>query len=995
MMKRDNKTYRNWLCLLWLAVFTSCMDETFTASDVEGTFISIRGMAPHTGSVHSGTPEDYIIHTLRVLAFDKTTGDKVTNLFYNAHSGDIIRHPIDAGSYDFVFLANEPAYQPVRTLLDAITHYGDLNHIAYPADFFSSEQIIPMMQEIKNVTVLSGGQGATLEDNTTVSILQLALERIGVRVDVILRAEDDLDQAFKGIMFSNLPNLVPLTATYDGPAIERSVIRTFTVVDDGSYFTQGTPTAEWDWEKKVNRIILPANDPLSVTNESEAVNFTIDMGDNYNPSCKLKIASNPVNYSLPKNTKLDLTGYIKEPLMVNIEASEWENVDEDWNISGIKVLNVSDLEVSITDFNGARISFTSNMPVVKVMPQLYVGAGGLAAETEKVFNDLVLLNGDVKDSGTTITYTTSRFSYIYDKASQTGTGYMDVLLDEQNIMGTQETYRIFLSAEDEDGGSLQREIKVHASQHGKRFEFNPYGTGYIGAFFRNDEQGERIITGQQKRRDGTNERPQDLGTLGLWKAEVEEGNFIVLSSTPSFDPNVGTDNPGVAEHYKVLPNKYKGENGTYVEGRGRIYFRMGVTGKNTGTTPRYAKVKIQWYGGRYGTGDDELWYNTEYMYIRQGEADDYIMRPGTVDAISKGPSQGKARDYARKISPFNLTAPAYLNGGNEPYAKVDVKQGRFVKYPTQAGAFFQWGLPKDADQDYFRLAYHPTAYTVNHWIKDIQFFNSTSELFLPVWGTAPIPAEDIYDYGYKEIFETCPDGYHRPSDGYIDRIAYNGPYPNNIDQDGDHVIVKANTNKDVIKTVLTDYSVEIAFSELRQSLFKNPLSGDAGLNENIGGYDGSPEVGGIKVDRYQNFWQSRTDVDEAQEHITFLIGFYADGFFDRRPIKMGSADGSYPYCVSSGNAQAAYLGILVYNEANNASVFFPSAGRRQNKDSSLEFAGQTGYYHTASIAASSAEDPHAVWSMSLGKWPNPGLMYQLPTFGQSIRCVRDEVISRK
>lgn len=63
--------------------------------------------------------------------------------------------------------------------------------------------------------------------------------------------------------------------------------------------------------EKVNRIILPANDPLSVTNESEAVNFTIDMGDNYNPSCKLKIASNPVNYSLPKNTKLDLTDILR------------------------------------------------------------------------------------------------------------------------------------------------------------------------------------------------------------------------------------------------------------------------------------------------------------------------------------------------------------------------------------------------------------------------------------------------------------------------------------------------------------------------------------------------------------------------------------------------------------------------------------------------------------------------------------------------------------
>ena len=167
------------------------------------------------------------------------------------------------------------------------------------------------------------------------------------------------------------------------------------------------------------------------------------------------------------------------------------------------------------------------------------------------------------------------------------------------------------------------------------------------------------------------------------------------------------------------------------------------------------------------------------------------------------------------------------------------------------------------------------------------------------------------------------------------------------------------------------------------------MSGDAGLNSNIGGYDGSAEAGGIKVDRYQNFWKNRDDTDEAQEHIKFSIGFYADGFFDRRPIKMGAGDGNYPYCVSSDNAQAAYLGILVYNESNKASVFFPSSGRRRNKDSGLEYAGQTGYYYTASIAASSAEDPHAVWSMSLGKWPNPGLMYQLPTFGQSIRCVKD------
>lgn len=92
-----------------------------------------------------------------------------------------------------------------------------------------------------------------------------------------------------------------------------------------------------------------------------------------------------------------------------------------------------------------------------------------------------------------------------------------------------------------------------------------------------------------------------------------------------------------------------------------------------------------------------------------------------------------------------------------------------------------------------------------------------------------------------------------------------------MDQNGDHVIV--DTDKNVIKANLVDYSDDIAFSELRQSLFINPLSGDAGLNSNIGGYDGSAGVGGIKVDRYQNFWKDRNSTSEAQEHMKFSIGF--------------------------------------------------------------------------------------------------------------------------
>ncbi|MEB3374207.1 hypothetical protein SFC43_16120 [Bacteroides sp. CR5/BHMF/2] len=48
-----------------------------------------------------------------------------------------------------------------------------------------------------------------------------------------------------------------------------------------------------------------------------------------------------------------------------------------------------------------------------------------------------------KDNGATITYATSRFLYTYDKASQTGTGYMDVLLDEQNVKGARKLIGLF------------------------------------------------------------------------------------------------------------------------------------------------------------------------------------------------------------------------------------------------------------------------------------------------------------------------------------------------------------------------------------------------------------------------------------------------------------------------------------------------------------------------------------------------------------------------
>ena len=67
MMKSGNKIYRNWLYALLLIVFSSCIDETFTETPVEGTFLTVRGITP-LGATHEGTPEDRVVRTLRILA---------------------------------------------------------------------------------------------------------------------------------------------------------------------------------------------------------------------------------------------------------------------------------------------------------------------------------------------------------------------------------------------------------------------------------------------------------------------------------------------------------------------------------------------------------------------------------------------------------------------------------------------------------------------------------------------------------------------------------------------------------------------------------------------------------------------------------------------------------------------------------------------------------------------------------------------------------------
>jgi len=928
--------------VLFSMAVSSCVDETFADNIAAGTYISFRGTVIPNGT-HYGSSEDYTIETIRILAFDPSTGDCVTNMRYDVSNGDVIQHPIKLGKYDFVFLANEPITTNVAARLTGISNYSNLDDIAYPASTFASDHIIPMIQIMKEITILADGK-AQLSDGTPTTVIQLSLDRLAVRVDVVLEAEDDLEDAFTGVILTKIPDAVPLTANYSG-TIGHTVMRTLTKADDGSYFSNTTPSAGNSWAKKISRIIIPANELKTEAEEDidNAVVFTVNMGTGkYSPHCELKIASSPDNYSLPINTKLDLHGVIKEPLQVNIEASEWRKIPADWEIAGTRILNVSDMEVDITDFNGARISFWSNMPVVRVLNTVQ-DENGNDIDTNTIFNGL-----SSQDYNPNVD---ARIWY----NEPAGYGYMDVVLDSPdpyNYIGDRSYTLTLRACEDVLGtNSIERKIKVNVKQKGLRYAFDKnapdengsWSNPYVGAFWKDDETGERVISGIR------------WSYWWDWVATVPDKykDFIVLSSTPSFDPNIGTDHPGDPEKYPVTPNRFKFEEGDRVEGKGRIYFRIGLKSKNTTGKPRYGVVNLSYVNKITVNGVEEVITETTQLYIRQGEDPDYVIRSGATGT-----------DYGSMFSAYNLTVKNFKNNPNTSEQKYQINYSNldnevdFVDYPTQAGALFQWGLPR-AYASEGNNAFHPTNknFSAPDW--ELTSWPRRNMIADELWGTV---GENI---GSGTYYEICPDGYYRPADGPINQTAINS----------------------------YSYASQINQSDWRMSIFQTPMTGD--------GY-------GSGTTSTNPFIPSQvTEIYNPVPLEGIIYGFYADGFFDRRPIQeremldgmqRASATGQTKKYkgVALDNTEAAFKGTLVFNPDTKASVFFPSAGRRWLEDGSLEYAGETGFYWSSSVApgwtnivnGQEKGSPYGnIWTMQLCYiTPSPISMSNL--FGSSIRCIK-------
>jgi hypothetical protein len=397
---------------------------------------------------------------------------------------------------------------------------------------------------------------------------------------------------------------------------------------------------------------------------------------------------------------------------------------------------------------------------------------------------------------------------------------------------------------------------------------------YVGAFWRANQTGERVIT-------------IDMGTnTGGWSAAVAwtDGRWkagdIVLEAGKSLDPNFNTENPGDAENYQ-LTGRATAVGGTIAAGD-PIIFRIGLksTYTPTATCPaRYAVITLSYDN------------NTKHrnLYLRQGENADYLLMPG--EAATGSP--------ARKFSPYNLTVSS-LTDANE-FARTTVRGATFVEYPTQAGTFFQWASAAGNEC----VAFHPV------------MPEKTSPT---VW---PDAVTGSFWNVLSATHKVSPAGYRRPEDG---------------------------------STSAETVSPDMRNSELRGSLWTN-----IGAGHHVQNSDNS------------------------------IYGYYADGFFDRRPhnsVAFGAKDGAANSAVAWTGKDVAYAGRLFFNPKTssshyNASLFFPFAGYRNNASGNLEQAGSGGYYWTSSSAY-----PDMSWSMQL--FPgNAEIYYTGKRYGFNIRPVAE------
>lgn len=255
------------------------------------------------------------------------------------------------------------------------------------------------------------------------------------------------------------------------------------------------------------------------------------------------------------------------------------------------------------------------------------------------------------------------------------------------------------------------------------------------------------------------------------------------------------------------------------------------------------------------------------IYFRVGMASKYTptaKAPARYATITVKYNGGTAKIYVRQ----GEEADFVMRNGDAPKGTSDIS----ALHRTLARKFSPYNLT-DAQGRPGRVGdFSGTKYVFTEYPTQAGYYFQWGKTY--AWypdGLSPVNWDRTNNSGLwdaeKDKCETCPPGYHRPDDGLTSAYV---------------TLPKARD------------------SEIRQSLYLNPR-------------DATPGSGEYRV------W-GHEDSDNS------IWGYYADGFFDRRPTS-SSIDNEKATVVGKG-AQVAYIGRLFYNPYTNASLFFPASGVR-------------------------------------------------------------------
>ena len=698
-----------------------------------------------------GNADDSHIETFRVLIYDHATGELVSlgtrpqNYLFTAPSEtetvdeevrSYYRIDIDTGIYDFVFIANENTLESTlggnHSTGAAIEDIFSLQALLLSRDAdgtltesngdIHGELNIPMVRVIENVQVVGSDTVKLLDEAGTPevsSIWDVVMVRAAIRLSFHIKMDKaqyeawlkyhtgqgtDLSIAIEGIQQGGrlMPginnhatgNTAPVIEIPVGPKLQNKP--GVLTVHDGT-------GEDGSADIFVDRLIYPEllfSDP----EEDNGRALKVSMGFDGRNSIELKTLrlyrpavedGDEEEYTMPRNTWLFVDAEVTD--------SGFDVITRvlPWNNAGL-----GDLEIR-------QWNFTVDRSLV-----VFPAEGG--SENIEVFTDHPEgWQADMTETSEIEALAGLGISFAPAAPMGETDATTPFTLVAEEYTGGLESVQFTLKS-----GNLRKKITVIRLPGDGVVGDDPAPTNvtmYVGAFWKSSQYGERLIRIARPTRT-----PVDA-LDGDWVAVVVEGrDWIVLDTESSKDkgvltaagPQIDGDDTGFDASYRVNTMQ-TAVGGIMSETNPQIYFRIGLTSVIPDGEHRYGMVLLVYTNG----GETKY----QRIFIRQGEEADYLYR----------------REGAVEFSPYNLTAPAFREGtaSQTESPLLNARGGEFTRYPTQAGAYFQWA------PTYGIHAFNPG------WPND-----ATAPAN---WNGAGANQQGGAWSSVKTNYETCPEGWRR------------------------------------------------------------------------------------------------------------------------------------------------------------------------------------------------------------------------------------------